>query len=318
MNNEKIRGLSIQQVSKRYGAILVLLFLLIINSLFTKNFLHINTMWNILLQAFPVIIISMGMALVIGTGGIDISVGSTMAISSIVLAKLSIMDERSIAIGLLMALFAAFLFGLFNGILVGVLKFQPIVATLILMIAGRGIAQQFNDGTVISFYGNKYTELGSLRIGGVLPVQVVMLVIVFGIMLFIAKKTTFGKYLQATGENIETSRLSGVNTVAVIIAAYVICAVLAGAASIMETLRICAADPNNIGQSIELDCVAAVAVGGASMSGGTVRLGGTVTGAIVMQLITTMVNMNNINYSYSLVIKAVIIIVALYLQREKN
>lgn len=318
MDSKGNRRLNIQQVSKQYGALLVLVLLVFLNSIFTKNFLHINTMWNILLQAFPVMIISLGMALVIGTGGIDISVGSTMAISSIVLAKLSIMNERSLIFGLLMALLAAFLFGIFNGILVGVLKFQPIVATLILMIAGRGIAQQFNDGTVISFYGNKYTEFGSLRLAGVLPIQVIMLVVAFGIMLFIVKKTTFGKYLQATGENIETSRLSGVNTVMIIIAAYVICALLAGAAAVMETLRICAADPNNIGQSIELDCVAAVAVGGASMSGGAIRLGGTVAGAIVMQLITTMVNMNNINYSYSLVIKAVIIIIALYLQREKN
>lgn len=308
----------IEEMIRRYGALAVLLLLITGNSLFTPNFLHINTLWNILLQAFSTIVISMGMTVVIATGGIDISVGSTMALSSIVFAKLLIINESGFGIALSLSLLAALMFGLFNGVLIGVFKFQPIVATLILMISGRGIAQQFNDGVVISFYGNHYAELGTYRIGGVLPVQVVVIALVLTGTLFLVKKTVFGRFIQAVGDNDKASGLMGINTAAVLIGSYVMCALLAGGAAVLETLRVCSADPNNIGNSIELDCIAAVAIGGTSMSGGRAVVMGTLVGALVMQVITTMMNMNNIFYAYALVVKSAIIVAALYLQREKS
>ena len=302
---------------RRYGAVIVLLLMVALNGLVTPNFMNIRTLWNVLIQAFPVILMALSMTLVIATGGIDISVGSTMALGSIVLAKLAIHLEVSFGLSLLAALVAAALFGLFNGVLVGVFKLQPIASTLILMVSGRGIAQLVNDGVVISFYGNIYSDLGMYRIGGVVPVQVVMIAIAMAVMVFVVKRTLFGCYVQAVGDNGQTAGLTGVNTTLVIIAVYVICALLAGFAASFETLRLCSADPNNIGNNIELDCVAAVAVGGTSMSGGRAHVLGTVVGALVMQLVTIMVNMNNIPYAYSLVIKACIIIAALYLQRKR-
>jgi ribose transport system permease protein len=301
---------------KKYGVGMVLLLLIIVNMIITPNFAHINTLWNVFLQSFPVIMIAIGMTFVIATGGIDISVGSTMALSSIVLAKFMIFYQAPFAVCMALSIAAAAIFGLFNGVLVGVFKFQPIVATLILMISGRGIAQQFNDGVVISFYGDKYSAMGTYRIGGVIPVQVIIIGITALIALFVLKKTTFGCYVQAVGDNKKATFLAGINTVAVIIASYVISALLAGFAASMETLRMCSADPNNIGKAIELDCIAAVAVGGASMSGGKAKLAGTIAGAMIMQLITTMVNMNNVPYAFSLVIKSAIIIIALYLQKD--
>lgn len=313
-----MRREQIGDISRKYGALIVLILMLIINTIVTPNFLHINTMWNILLQAFAVIVISMGMTLVIATGGIDISVGSTMALSSIIFAKLLIEYQVNFAASLFAALFASCIFGAFNGILVGVFDFQPIVASLILMISGRGIAQQFNGGVVISFYGNKYSEIGTYRIGGVVPIQVIFIILVVLIAAFIVKKTNFGLYVQAIGDNKTASNLMGLRTTLVLIGTYVFCAFLAGFAAALETLRMCSADPNNIGLNMELDCIAAVAIGGTSMSGGRAVIWGTVVGALVMQLITTMVNMNNIFYAYSLVIKSVIIIIALYLQKEKD
>ena len=313
-----MRREQIGDISRKYGALIVLILMLIINTIVTPNFLHINTMWNVLLQAFAVIVISMGMTLVIATGGIDISVGSTMALSSIIFAKLLIEYQVNFAASLFAALFASCIFGAFNGILVGVFDFQPIVASLILMISGRGIAQQFNGGVVISFYGNKYSEIGTYRIGGVVPIQVIFIILVVLIAAFIVKKTNFGLYVQAIGDNKTASKLMGLRTTLVLIGTYVFCAFLAGFAAALETLRMCSADPNNIGLNMELDCIAAVAIGGTSMSGGRAVIWGTVVGALVMQLITTMVNMNNIFYAYSLVIKSVIIIIALYLQKEKD
>lgn len=313
-----MKKMKMNDIVRTYGALIVLIILLIINAVFTPNFLHMNTIWNILIQAFSVIIISLGMTLVIATGGIDISVGSTMALSSIIFAKLLITYEMNIFVALAAALAAACVFGLFNGVLVGVFDIQPIVATLILMISGRGIAQQFNNGVVISFYGNAFADIGIYRIGGVVPIQVVLAAAAILIIYFITKKTTFGLYVQAIGDNRSASHLVGLKTSLVLIMTYVLCALLAGSAACFETLRLCSADPNNIGNNIELDCVAAVAIGGTSMSGGKAVIWGTVVGALVMQLITTMMNMNNIFYAYGLVIKAVIIIVALYLQKEKN
>jgi ribose transport system permease protein len=136
------------------------------------------------------------------------------------------------------------------------------------------------------------------------------------IALFILKRTTFGCYIQAAGDNIQASYLAGINTVGVLISVYVISALLAGLAASFETMRMLSADPNNIGKAIELDCIAAVAVGGASMSGGKARIIGTITGTLIMQLITTMVNMNNVPYAFSLIIKSAIIIFALYLQND--
>lgn len=305
-------------IVRKYGALIVLIALIVVNIFVTRNFLRLNTLWNLFIQAFSVIIISLGMTLVIATGGIDISVGSTMALASIIFAKLLITYEMNFAVSMGAALLAACVFGLFNGLLVGVFNFQPIVATLILMISGRGIAQQFNNGAVLSFYGNKFSEIGIYRIGGVVPIQVVFIAVAVAAIAFLAKKTTFGTYVQAIGDNKTASRLVGLRTAGVLIGAYVLCAFLAGCAACFETLRLCSADPNNIGSGIELDCIAAVAIGGTSMSGGKAVIWGTVVGALVMQLITIMMNMNNIFYAYALVIKSVIIIVALYLQKEKG
>jgi ribose transport system permease protein len=311
MNNARANA-----VLTKYGVGIVLMGMVILNIVITPNFVHINTLWNILLQSFPVMMIAIGMTFVIATGGIDISVGSTMALSSIVLAKFLIQNNVSFGLSLAFALGAALLFGLFNGILVGVFKFQPIVATLILMISGRGIAQLFNDGVVISFYGDAYAAIGLYRIGGVVPIQVGIIAIVAVLALFILKKTTFGCYIQAAGDNIRACYLAGINTVWVIISVYVISALLTGMAAAFETMRMLSADPNNIGKAIELDCIAAVAVGGASMSGGRARVVGTIIGTLIMQLITTMVNMNNVPYAFSLILKSAIIVFALYLRKD--
>jgi ribose transport system permease protein len=301
---------------RQYGAAIVLALLVAVNMAVTPNFTHINTLWNIFLQSFPVMMMAIGMTFVIATGGIDISVGSTMALSSIVLAKCLIVRQMPFGVSMGLALAASAAFGLFNGILVGVFKFQPIVATLILMISGRGIAQQFNDGVVISFYGDAYSAIGVYRIGGLVPIQVVIVIITVLAALFLLNYTTFGCYVQASGDNAKATYLAGVNTVVIILTVYVVSALLAGFAAAFETLRMCSADPNNIGKAIELDCIAAVAVGGTSMAGGKAKLLGTITGALVMQLITTMVNMNNVPFAFSLVIKAAIIVAALYSQKD--
>ncbi len=300
-----------------YGAFIVLLLLLAANAVATPNFMRLGTVWNMLLQSFPIIIMSLGMAMVIATGGIDISVGSIMAIASIVFSKLALDSGWPIFAAIVAALAVAVLVGLMNGLLVGKFGFQPIVVTLVTMMIFRGLAAVINDGQIVTFYDSDLVNFGLYRLFGLIPIHVVIIAAAVAVVYFVVKKTVFGAYLQAVGDNPGAARLVGVNTVRILLVVYAINAFLAGFASIFETARMASADAINMGNLTELDCVAAVAVGGTPMRGGQVRIIATLAGALTMQAITTMVNMNNIPYAYSLVVKSIIIVIALSVQKEK-
>lgn len=300
---------------KMYGSFCVFAILLIFNMIFTQNFLKLSTFINLGMQAFGVILVSVGMAVVIGAGGIDISVGATMAVSSVVCCLL-IERNVSTVLAILAALAVAVVIGLFNGAMITFFNIQPIIVTLIFYIAGRGIAQVLNDGKIISFYDNGFTDIGLFKIAGI-PIQVFVALILSVIMILVVKNTRFGFNVQAIGENARASTLVGINTRWTLIMTYVLIAVLAGIASVIDTSRIGSADPNSIGTEIEISAIAAVAIGGTSLSGGKIYLVGAVIGALVMQLITVTINMNNIPHAYSLVVKAAVVLAAVYLQRDK-
>lgn len=306
-----------QAAVQAYGAFFVLAAILLLNALVTPNFLRMGTVWNMLLQSFPIIIMSLGMAMVIATGGIDISVGSVMAIGSIVFAKLSLESEWSILAAASGALFVSTLVGLFNGVLVGRFGFQPIVVTLVTMMIGRGAAAVINNGKIVTFYDSDLVDFGLYRAFGIVPIHIVIIAVAVLAVYLLVKKTVFGIYLQAVGDNIAAARLVGVNTFSVMATVYAVSAFLAGFAAIFETARLASADAINLGKLTEMDCIAAVAVGGTPMRGGQVRIIATLAGALTMQTITTMINMNNIPYAYSLAIKSVIIVAALAVQKER-
>lgn len=314
-SSELIDRHTFRELAKKYGALSVLILLIVFNSIFTPNFAKVNTLLNILIQVSTVMLISLGMTVVISSGGIDISVGSIMAITSITSAK-------SLGLGvypaMLLGLCVGALFGLLAGFLIAKFRIQPIIVTLTFMISGRGIAQVINDAMLLNFIEPKFSFFGLHRFWGVLPIQVVIMVIAIIIMYFVMEKMTFGKYVQAMGDNYKAARLAGINTFLTTMFIYVISATFAGMAGLMETARLSAADANAIGRMIELDAIASVAVGGTSMNGGRANVIGTVIGALIMQIITVSVNMNNIPYSYSLVLKSIIIIVAVYIQRERK
>ncbi|MDR1613835.1 MAG: ABC transporter permease [Planctomycetota bacterium] len=303
--------------AQSYGAFIVLALILAMNALLTPNFLRLGTAWNMLLQSFPIIIMSLGMAMVIATGGIDISVGSVMAIGSIIFAKLSLESGWSILAAALAALGVTFCVGLFNGLLVGKFGFQPIVVTLVTMMIGRGAAAVINDGKIVTFYDSNLVDFGLHQVFGAVPIHIVIILAAVVAVYLLVKETVFGIYLQAVGDNLRAARLVGVNAFRVILVVYAVNAFLAGFAAIFETARLASADAINLGKLVEMDCIAAVAVGGTPMRGGQVRIISTLAGALTMQAITTMVNMNNIPYAYSLVIKSVIIVVALSVQKEE-
>jgi ribose/xylose/arabinose/galactoside ABC-type transport system permease subunit len=298
-----------------YGALAALVLLIIANAIFTRNFLDVNNLWNILLQVSPTMLVAVGMTLVIATGGIDLSVGSVMAIAA---SMAAINLDSGVAIAVLLALLVSAAVGTLNGTLISVFRIQPIIVTLAVLIAGRGLAQIPSEGRLVEFKG-RYPVFETLGTGyvGPIPVQVLVMILVVGLAIFIMRATSFGRYVVAVGGNEAASRLAGVKVHRTKITVYALSGLLAGLAGLIESARGGASDPSNVGLGIELDAIAAVVIGGTSLTGGRATIFGTVVGALMMQVITTSFNMQGIEFSWSLVLKAAIIIIAVYVQRPK-
>lgn len=303
-------------VLKKYSAAILLLIFFILNAAITPNFFSMGTVRNIIVQSCTIILTGMGMTMVISTGGIDISVGAVMALAGIVTVK---MLPYGVLVACITAILACSISGVIAGFMVGKLRVQAMVVTLALMIGVRGVAQVLNDAKIIYISGDNgdsFKMLGTAKVGGI-PIQIIPIVMAVVIVWFVLEKTILGRHIQAVGDNPRSAQLAGINSTKTLMVVYISSAVLAAIAGIFATSKIGAADGNSLGLLAELDAIAAVAVGGTSMSGGRAKIFGTVIGALIMLLITITVNMNNITYEYAQVLKAIIIIFAVYIQREK-
>jgi ribose/xylose/arabinose/galactoside ABC-type transport system permease subunit len=302
------------QLGPTYGALFALVLLVLLNIIFTRNFASANSFWNILLQVSPTVLVATGMTLVIATRGIDLSVGSVMAIAS-ALAATSL--DRGVGVAVLLALAVSLAVGSINGALVSGFRIQPIIVTLAVLITGRGVAQVMSEGgQLIPFSNPTFEYLGKGYIGPV-PVQVLIMLLVVAAAIFIMRATAFGRYVVAVGGNEAASRLAGIKVHRTKIMVYAISGLLAGIAGLIETARLGASDAAKVGLNIELDAIAAVVVGGTPLTGGRATIVGTLIGALIMQVITTSFNMLLIPFSWSLVLKAAIILIAVYIQRPK-
>lgn len=309
-----------QQIVKQYSAVAMLLFFIILNSLFTPNFFRMGTLNNIITQICPTVLCGMGMTLVISTGGIDISVGSVMALAGVMTAKL--MPETGLVPAILLAVAASVLVGCIAGFFVGVLDLQAMVITLGLMLGVRGAAQVLCDGRDIYFnklgdVGEQLSLLGTYKIGGIVPVQIIPILIFVIAVWIIVEKTVLGRQIQAVGDNIKSSALAGINTSAVMMAVYGFSGFCAAFAGIFQAAKVSVAAGSSLGQLAELDAIAAVVIGGTPMSGGKAHVIGTLIGALIMQMITLTCVMNNTPDQYAQVFKAAIIVFAVFIQREQ-
>jgi ribose/xylose/arabinose/galactoside ABC-type transport system permease subunit len=297
-----------------YGAAAALVLLLVANMIFTPNFADVNNFRNILLQVAPTVLVAIGMTLVIATGGIDLSVGSVMAIAA---AMAAVNLSLGVGVAVLLALLVSVAAGAFNGTLISVFRIQPIIVTLALLISGRGVAQVISrGGQLIEFDNPTFSYLGKGYIGP-FPVQVIVMFVVVAAAIFVMRMSAFGRYVTAVGGNEAAARLSGVKVHRTKIAVYAVSGLLAGLAGLIETARLGASDAQKVGLNIELDAIAATVVGGTPLTGGRATIIGTLIGALIMQVITTSINMKGYSYAWSLVIKAAIILVAVYIQRPK-
>ncbi|WP_244817617.1 ABC transporter permease [Caballeronia sp. Lep1P3] len=309
----KKRGIAIQR------EIVVLLAMIVFNLIFTEHFWSLQTFNVNLTQVVTIVIVGIGMTLVVATGGIDLSVGASMAIAG-ALAPMLFMNIEG-APGILLAftlpVAAAALCGAFNGFLVTRLRVQPIVATLVLFIAGRGIAQVITDGSLQAFNNPAFQWIALGKIAGV-PFQILLMLALVVIFTWIVRKTLFGKYLLVTGGNEDAAYLSGIPTARVKLIAYTACAALAGLAGLISISVNSSSDANVVGLGVELDAIAAVAVGGTALTGGKAYITGTLIGALIIQLLRYTLLAHGIPDAAALVLKAGIIIAAVYVQRRRG
>ncbi|HEX8393065.1 MAG TPA: ABC transporter permease [Longimicrobium sp.] len=297
------------------GAVVALVVLVLANAVFTPNFATTSNFWNILFQLSVTLLVAVGMTLVIATGGIDLSVGSVMAISAAVAA---VTVDQGLMVAIPLALLAGCAVGLLNGAFVSYFKVQAIVVTLATLLAGRGLAQIINrDGALITINDPGFLVLGRGHVGPV-PVQVLIAAAVVALAVFVLRSTPFGRYVLAAGGNPAAARLAGVPVTRTVITVYVMSGALAALAGLVEASRLGASAAARIGQGAELDAIAAVVVGGTLLSGGRATLLGTVVGALIMQVIATSFNMLLIPYAWALAFKALIILFAVYLQLPRR
>ena len=307
---------------RRNGALAALVLLLVFNAAVTPNFLSLQTLNVNLTQVAPIVIVAVGMTLVIATGGIDLSVGSLMAIAGalaplVFTGQLFPIPSEALAIGLgiLLPVVAVAALGWLNGVVITRYRIQPIVATLVLYIAGRGIAQVVTNGNLQVFAVPGFQFLGLGRVLGI-PVQAILMAVVVALAAFALHRSLIGRQILAVGGNERAARLSGVPVARVKRTVYLVSGVCAGIAGLITVAINSSSDANLVGSGMELDAISAVAVGGTLLSGGRATVLGTLIGALIIQLVRTTLIANGIPDAAALVVKAGLIIVAVWVQRQ--
>ncbi|MFE6164665.1 ABC transporter permease [Streptomyces sp. NPDC056486] len=298
---------------QNYGVYLGVAVLLILNIALTPHFLSAENFRTQAVQVAPVLIVALGMALAIGSEGVDLSVGSVMALST---SLLSLYLGYGTWIALTVAIIGGAAIGLASGSLIAFIGVQPIVATLALMVAGRGLAlvllpqlKDVRDPTMAS--------LGSGDFLGI-PYLVLIAAALALLVAFVVRRTTFGRQLLAIGDSRPAARLAGLPVRRVLILVYVCSGALAAIAGVLATARLTASDPTSLGNLMELSAITAVVVGGTPLSGGRVRIGGTVAGAVLIQLLTATLIKHDLPPSWTQIAQAVVIILAVYAARERG
>ena len=272
-----------------------------------------GTLVDVLNQGAKVMLLALGMTLVIGTGGVDLSVGSVMAITGALAALLVTTTALPFAAVLVLCVLAGAALGAWNGLLVAGLRIQPFVATLILMVVGRGIAMLITDGQIVTFEHPAFVFFGNGHFLG-LPFTVTIVALVFAATALLTRRTAIGLFIEAAGDNETASRFCGAPVRLVKVLVYAFSGVCAALAGLIATSNIKAADSSRVGEFLELDAIAAVIVGGTALTGGRFTLVGSIVGALLIQTLTlTMVNLG-MPPAITPVPKSVVILLAALLQ----
>lgn len=296
---------SIKDFLLKYMMAMLLVLIIIAMSILRPEFLSGENLLNILRQISVNAILAFGMTFVIITGGIDLSVGSLLAVSGVFAAGL-MKNGVGILPACVIGILAAGLLGFLNGLTISRLKVPPFVITLAMMTIGRGIAYVYTDGRPIVDLKESFLVLGRGKFLDVIPWPIIVMLIVMGVMALLLYKTKYGRYVYALGGNEEAARVSGIKINKIKTIVYTVNGLLAGLAGIVLASRINSGQPQ-AGVSYELDAIAAVVIGGTSLSGGVGSIHGTLLGALIIGVINNSLNLLGVNQYYQMIIKGLVI-----------
>ncbi len=307
-----------------FWPLLALALLLLFNQLLTPGFFKLElreghlygTLIDILKHGGIVMLVALGMTLVIATGGVDLSVGAVIAVAGAVLAQAVAVHNLSPGVAMLIAVLVSVGLGAWNGLLVAGIGIQPIVATLILMVAGRGIAQLISEGQVINFTDPTLVFIANGYLFG-LPFTCTLVLVLLALTYALTRGTALGLFIEAVGDNDVASRYAGVNSRFVKFTAYVFAGFCAGLAGLVAASEIKSADANHAGLYAELDAILAVVIGGTALTGGRFYLLGSIVGALLIQTLTTTMYARNVSADIAPVPKAIVVLAVCLLQSEK-
>ncbi|MES1040686.1 MULTISPECIES: ABC transporter permease [Peribacillus] len=302
---------------QKFGPLLALVLLFIVITVLNPSFMEPNNILNLLRQTSINALIAFGMTFIILTGGIDLSVGSILALSSALMAGMMVSGLDPI-LAILIGILLGAIMGVINGILVSKGKMAPFIVTLATMTIFRGLTLVYTDGKPITGIGDSvmFQMLGRGYFLGV-PVPAVVMVIAFFILWFLLHKTSFGRKTYAIGGNERASRISGIKVDRVKVAIYGLAGTMAAIAGAILTSRLNSAQPT-AGQSYEMDAIAAVVLGGTSLSGGKGRLFGTLVGVLIIGTLNNGMNLLGVSSFYQQVVKGAVILIAVLLDRKKS
>lgn len=299
----------------KYKSLLAFFVLCIIISVITPRFLTVSNITNVLTQVSVNAVIAIGMTFVILTGGIDLSVGSILAIAGALAASV-VKTNGNVLLAIIVAVIVGGAIGLINGLLVSKGKVQAFIVTLASMTILRGVTYVFTNGTPISGLNNAFSAIGNKKMG-VLPVPVLIMAVAVLIAYYLLSQTKFGRYLYALGGNEDSARLSGINTDKIKTWVYVVSGIAAAISGVIITSRIGSASPN-AGSGFELDAIAAVVIGGTSLSGGEGSVVGTIIGALIIGVLNNGLNLMNVSPFYQSIVKGLVILIAVLLDKKSN
>lgn len=311
--NQMKKRLNGKDLFNKYGILMVFLILFVLLTVITNTFFTSRNLINVLKQVSINGIISVGMMCVLLTGGIDLSVGSIVALSGIVATTFAHPGEYPVIVPVILGILAGAACGVVNGTLVAFLNLPAFIATLGMLSVASGVALVLSKGRPISNLSDQFRYIGGGTILG-LPILIYILAAVFLIGYLILSWTKFGRYLYAIGGNEEAAKASGLSVARIKLFVYMISGICAGLAGTVLASRINAGQPNS-GEGYELDAIAAVVIGGTSLNGGIGKVSGTILGVLIVGVINNGMDLLNISSYYQKIVKGSIIVLAVLLDR---
>lgn len=311
-----MKNKNIIQYLQDYGSFIALIFLVIVIGAISPDFRTVNNFLSLLRQSAINGLIAFGMTCVILTGGIDLSVGSVLALTSIICAH-TIKIGLPAPLSMLIALIFGIILGTVSGLMVTKSRLQPFIATLITMTGYRGLTMILSGGKPISRLGNNLllNQIGKGSFLGI-PIPVWILIIFFTIFLFVLKKTVLGRQIYATGSNAKAAELAGININNIKLIVYAVSGFMASLSGLILVSRLGSAQPT-LGSGYELDAIAAVALGGTSMTGGRGKITGTLIGILIIAVLNNGLNIIGVSSYYQDVVKALVIFLAVISDRNR-